>query len=184
MDNTDMQQMPNYWPAVITGALIGGIIVSLTSKAGVYITVSSEPTGSFINLTQGIGIIGCLIAAVGGYIANRKYATENELTYPIGKGALIGLFTGVVMAVFVTLIELLWAYVIDPSYLDTFLEWNRQNTDLMQIPESSKELIYAELDAADSPTATLKQFGYFVVAYGIVNVISGIIGAKLHASED
>lgn len=184
MDNTDMQQAPSFWSAVFTGATVGAIIAALTGIVGVYITMSSEPTGSFFNLTQILGIVGCLIASVGGYLANRKYAGDNELTYPIGKGALIGLYTGLMMAIIATLIGLLWQYVIDPSYLSNLLEWSRTNIDMMQIPDASKEAAYAQLDTAESPTAMLKQTGITAVIYSIVNVISGIIGAKLHASEE
>jgi hypothetical protein len=178
------QQMPSYWPAVLSGGAIGAVVVSMVTFAAGYIMLSSEPTGSPFNISSISGIFGCLIGAVAGVYANRMYAKDNELTYPIGKGALIGLWSGIALTVISSLISLLWVYVIDPGYAQASVEWQKMNADMMQIPAEQKEIMMQSFENPYSMKNILLGLGIGSVVFGIVNAISGIIGAKLFASED
>lgn len=71
----------------MVGALIIGLVMSVLGIISQYMTINSEPIGSSFTLAQGIGTFACLIGAIGGFIATRHYAKENEITFPIGKGA-------------------------------------------------------------------------------------------------
>ncbi len=181
--NTD-QKMPSYWPAVLTGGTIGAVVVSMTSFAAGYIMISSEPTGSPFNIASLGGILGCLLGAVAGVYANRMYAKDNELTYPIGKGALIGLWSGIALTIISSLISMLWVFVIDPGYSDASVEWQKMNMDMMQMPPEQKEAMMSTIENPYSMKNILLGLGIGSVVFGIVNAISGIIGAKLFASED
>ena len=184
MEANNEGQMPSYWKPVLTGGTIGAVIVSMTSFASGYIMLSNEPTGSLFNITSIAGLLGCLLGSVAGVYANRMYAKDNDLTYPIGKGALIGLFSGIALTFISSLISILWVYVIDPGYAESSVEWQKVNIDMMQVPAEQKELMMGGIENPYSMKNILLGLGIGSVVFGIVNAISGIIGAKLFASED
>ena len=178
------QTNPSYWNSVIIGSLVTGLVVTILSIIGGYMTISSEPTGSFFNSSQIFGTIGCLIGAVGGVIANWHYAKEFDVTFKIGKGALIGLLVGVGGTIVVVLLSQLWN-VIDPSYQQALVDWNIQNFDQMQqMPAEAKEQAIAGMENPNSPKNIAIFAGTTVIGLGILNVISGLIGAKIFASEE
>jgi hypothetical protein len=183
MENEQVQAMPSYWNSVIIASLITAIIVTAFSIIGGYMTIGTEASGSFFSSSQLFGTIGCLIGALGGVYANWHYAKENDVTYKIGKGALIGLLVGLGATIFTVILGQIWT-LIDPSYQDALIDWNRQNIQAMQIPDASKE---AALEGMKDPSS-LKNIAlqglYMFIGLGIVNVISGLIGAKVFASEE
>ncbi len=183
MDNEQVQEMPSYWNSVIIASLITAIIVTAFSIIGGYMTIGTEPSGSFFSSSQLFGAIGCLVGAVGGVFANWQYANENNLTYKIGKGALIGLLVGLVATIFTVILSQIWN-LIDPSFQQAIIDWNVQNIQAMQIPDEAKE---AALEGMKDPNSlkNIAMMGlYTFIGLGIINVISGLIGAKVFASEE
>lgn len=181
MENEQVQ--PSYWNSVILASLLTAIVVTAFSLIGGYMTLGSEPSGSFFNSAQLFGTIGCLIGAVGGLFANWHYVKENDITYKIGKGALIGLLVGAVATVFTVIISQIWN-LIDPSYQQALVDWNIQNFEAMQMPAEAKEQAIASMENPNSPQNIAIFAGTTFVGLGILNVISGLIGAKVFASEE
>ncbi|MEX0845722.1 MAG: DUF4199 family protein [Balneolaceae bacterium] len=181
MENEQVQ--PSYWNSVILASLVTAIIVTAFTLIGGYMTLGSEPSGSFFNSAQLFGTFGCLIGAVGGVLANWHYVKENNVTYKIGKGALIGLFVGLAATVFTVLLNQIWN-LIDPSFQQALVDWNIENLEAMQMPAEAKEQAIAGMENPNS----LKNIGLGAlmtfIALGILNVISGLIGAKIFASEE
>lgn len=182
MENEQVQ--PSYWNSVILASLITAIIVTAFGLIGGYMTLGSEPSGSFFNSAQLMSTIGCLAGAVGGVFANWHYVKESQVTYKIGKGALIGLFVALGATVLTILLSQIWN-VIDPSYQQALIDWNIQNFDAMaQMPEEAKQ---QAMEGFENPNS-LKNIGIQAastfVSLGILNVISGLIGAKVFASEE
>lgn len=180
----EQNSQPSYWPSVMIGALIIGLIMSVLGIVSQYMLISSEPTGSNFNLSQGIGTFACLLGALGGFIATRHYAKENEITFPIGKGALIGFMTGVVGVLISAVISLIWEYVIDPELAQAAYDWAVRNLDAQNLPAEQYEMALGFIPEPGSMTTLLWTVGGGIVMVGILNLISGIIGAKMFAAEE
>ena len=183
MENEQMQENPSYWNSVIIASLVAGIIVTAFALIGGYMTLGSEPSGSFFSSAQLFGTIGCLLGAVGGVLANWHYTKEYNVTYKIGKGALIGLFVGLGATIISVILGQIWN-VIDPSFQQALVDWNIQNFEAMQMPAEAREQAIAGMENPNSPSNIAMQAGFTFVGLGIMNVISGLVGAKIFASEE
>ncbi len=177
------QTQPSYWNSVILASLITAILVTPFSLIGGYMTLGSEPSGSFFSSAQLFSTIGCLVGALGGLFANWHYVKENDVTYKIGKGALLGLMVGLGATIFSVIISQIWN-VIDPGFQEALIEWNIQNLEAMQMPAEAREQAIAGFDDPNSLQNIGLQALFTFIGLGIVNVISGLIGAKVFASEE
>ena len=177
------QTQPSYWNSVILASLITAIVVTAFSLIGGYMTLGSEPSGSFFSSAQLFSTIGCLVGALGGLFANWHYVKENDVTYKIGKGALLGLMVGLGATIFYVIISQIWN-VIDPGFQEALIEWNIQNLEAMQMPAEAREQAIAGFDDPNSLQNIGLQALFTFIGLGIVNVISGLIGAKVFASEE
>jgi hypothetical protein len=177
------QTQPSYWNSVILASLITAIVVTAFSLIGGYMTLGSEPSGSFFSSAQLFSTIGCLVGALGGLFANWHYVKENDVTYKIGKGALLGLMVGLGATIFSVIISQIWN-VIDPGFQEALIEWNIQNLEAMQMPAEAREQAIAGFDDPNSLQNIGLQALFTFIGLGIVNVISGLIGAKVFASEE
>lgn len=182
MENNQVQ--PSYWNSVIIASLVTALIVTALSLIGGYMTIGSEPSGSMFSPMMLWGTIGCLVGgAIGGVLATWHYAKEYNATYKIGKGALIGLFVGVGTTIFSVIFGQLWN-LIDPSYTQAVMDWNIQNAEAMQVPEEAKQQMIDGMADPNSLKGILWGALSIFIGVGIVNVISGMIGAKVFASEE
>lgn len=178
---------PSFWKhATIAGFLVGliAMAIGLTSS---YMQAGAEPTGSIFNPAQLLGILICFLGAIGGFIANKQYAQEFNQKYAIGRGALIGLMTGLIGAVFATLLGLVWQ-IVDPDLLERVADAAIANTEMMDMPEDAKQSAIESTRSAfefqASPLGILAGFGIYCLILGIVNALSGMVGAKKYASEE
>lgn len=180
MDNEQVQtENPNYWPSVAIAGLATAVIYSGMGLLSGYLTIGGSATAG-----QVTGILTCLIGAVGGFIVNWHYANEYEITYKIGKGALLGFLTAVAAVVFGTLISLIWTNLIDPNLNQAL--YDAQLTTLEQ-QGMSQEQIDMAMSFSPKPGTTgylVAQVGMGLLGLGIFNAITGLIGAKIFASEE
>jgi hypothetical protein len=183
MENENAQENPSYWSSVIIASLVVGIVVTAFALIGGYMTLGTEATGSFFSSAQLWGTIGCLVGAIGGVIANWHYTKEYNVTYKIGKGALIGLFVGLGATIVAVILGQIWN-IIDPSYQQALVDWNIQNFEAMQMPAEAKEQAIAGMEDPNSLKNIGLQAVFTFVGLGIMNVISGLVGAKIFASEE
>tara|TARA_R110002096_G_scaffold425644_1_gene634438 strand:+ start:10472 stop:11035 length:564 start_codon:yes stop_codon:yes gene_type:complete len=187
MENEQVQ--PSYWSSVIIGALFTAIVIFIVSLVSGYMTISSEPTGAMFSPGQFIGILACLIGAFGGVLSTRHYAKTNDITFTIGTGALIGLFTGIIAAVISGVLSQLWQFV-DPSFVQNIIDATVANLDAMtSIPDDQKEKIIAgTVETIESQygslSGILKGTAISMATFGFLNALTGMIGAKIFASED
>jgi uncharacterized membrane protein len=183
MENEQIQENPSYWNSVIIASLIVGIVVIAFAIIGGYMTLGSEPSGSIFSSAQIFTIIGCLVGAIGGVFATWHYAKEYDITYKIGKGALIGLLVGLGATIVYVILGQIWN-IIDPGFQQALVDWNIQNIEAMQIPAEAKEQAIAGMENPNSVKNIGIQALFTFVGLGILNVISGLIGAKVFASEE
>jgi len=105
------------------------------------------------------------------------------VTYKIGKGALIGLFVGLGATIVAVILGQIWN-IIDPSYQQALVDWNIQNFEAMQMPAEAKEQAIAGMEDPNSLKNIGLQAVFTFVGLGVMNVISGLVGAKIFASEE
>lgn len=181
MENEQVQ--PSYWNSVLIASLITAILVTVLSLISGYMTINSEPSGAIFSPVQLFGLVSCLLGAIGGVIATWHYAKEYDVTFPIGKGALMGLLVGLFATIFSVILGYLWE-LIDPSYTEAMIEWQRANLNAMQMPEEARQSAMESMENPRSFSNVAVQAGVTFVGLAIVNVISGMIGAKIFASEE
>src|SRR5690606_9644912 len=106
MENEQVQ--PSYWNSVFIASAITALVVTIISLIGGYMTIGSEPSGTMFSTMQLTGILSCLIGAMGGLIATWHYAKEHNVTFTIGRGALLGLLVALVATIISVLLGQLW----------------------------------------------------------------------------
>jgi hypothetical protein len=90
---------------------------------------------------------------------------------------------GLGATIFSVIISQIWN-VIDPGFQEALIEWNIQNLEAMQMPAEAREQAIAGFDDPNSLQNIGLQALFTFIGLGIVNVISGLIGAKVFASEE
>ncbi len=185
MDNE--QTAPSYWNSVLIGALTVALITGGLGIILMYYVAGAEPSMTLM-VVSGLTLpLTCLFGLVGGVIATRHYAKTFDITFTIGQGALIGLLTGAVAAIFATVISQLWM-MIDPALMENFYENMIYSMEQIGMPQAQLN------DAIDNMEQTRAQqqslggiaLGVLInaIVLGIVNAITGMIGAKIFASEE
>ncbi len=175
-------EQKSYWNAAGQAGAIFGFIIFLISMIGSYSMIHAEPTGSFFSFYYIAAAIGCLVGIFGGVLGVKFYINEHGPELKIGKGAVIGLFTGLFMALVSVVLSLIWP-MIDGSYLENFQNAMIANIEANDmIPDAQKEEaidgMYAQMQNYFSPGNILQMLGMSAIMYGLLNVISGLLAAK------
>lgn len=172
----------SYWPSVILASVIFGLIAfALTIGAGYY-TINSEPTKSVLNPSTIVGVLTCLFTAFGGMLALWHYTRENVSSVTIGKGALIGLLTGIIIGLIsLILTNVIWP-LIDPAYTNKIIDATMRT---MQARGMTQEQLQKVSDMMHSGSL-LKSLGYVfnVVLFAILNMVTGMVGAKMFSKDN
>ncbi len=174
-DQFNKAQNPSYWVSVGTAALIFGIITFLIETFIGYAVISGSGGFVFSIIT---GAIVCLIGAFAGMLAVWHYANEYDITMKLGKGALIGFFTGAALVIISTVLMQVWL-LIDPDYTQQMVEATMARLETMDIPDE-------QLDAMGRAGSN-QSIGWGVLfeflIFGILNLLTGMLGVQLFAKE-
>lgn len=175
---------PSYWTSVGVASVIFGIVVFAIGLISTYITINSEPTGSMFSPVYLIGILSCLIGAFGGMVAIWHYVGEYDLNVKLGKGALIGFFTGVGIAVVSAVFGQIWN-LIDPDMTQKMIESTIANIEAMDLPEQQKQqIIDSTAESMEGQYSLGSQLLWGIPMFGILNLLTGMIGAKVFGKEE
>lgn len=178
------EEPPPYWTSVGIASVLFGIIAFVISLITVYTTINSEPTGSFFSPSQLIGLLGCLVGAFGGMVATWHYAKEYEVVIKLGKGALLGFLTGVGITVVSTLLSQLWL-LFDPDMTQKMIESTVANFEAMDLPDEQKQqMIDSTVESMRGQQNIGTQLLWGIPMYGILNLITGMIGAKVFGKDE
>lgn len=189
--NQVYNETPSYWTSIFIAAFVLGFIYFVVSLIGGYATINSEPTGSmFGSMGQTVaGIVGCLVAGFGGLLAVWHYCKSYEnVVVTLGKGALIGVYTGFVIVVIMTILSQVWD-LIDPSYTDKLMNSMIENYEAMEnLPEAQKQQIIdgvaSQFKDSNTLWGILKGMLFLAIPSCILNLITGMIGAKLFSKKE
>lgn len=181
---SEPNNLPSYWTSVTISGVIFGIIVFVLSLISTYAMINSEPSGSMFSPVQFLGILVCLIGGFGGMMATWHYANEHDVAIKLGKGALIGFLTGVVITVISIVFNQLWQ-VIDPDMTQKLIDSTIANLEAMDMADGQKQqIIDSTVESMRGQQSLSTQLLYGLPMYGILNAITGMIGAKLFGKKE
>jgi len=187
MEMNDETQEFSYWPSVGLASVLMGIVMFAISTITGYVQINSEPTGAIFQPAYFGYIFLCLIGAFTGMLAVWHFARESGQPFTLGKGALIGFLAGVGVVIISSVLGQLWN-LIDPNFKDQMMKSMIANVDAMSnIPEDARktqiDAIAQQFRESGSITGILKQMAYGIPFYGVLNLLTGLIGVKLFAKE-
>lgn len=186
-----MENKPSYIVPALTNALIIGAVLSAVSLFVTYSTIGNEPTGSMFNAMSFMQFGLCLIGAVAGVLTVKTYAKTVNESLTLGNGAVIGLVSGTFLAVVMALISWFWNMVIDPSMLDAMKDYMITNMELFlnnsgvtgDALDQALGGIEQGFEEQKTMVGMLKGLLYSIIGLGIVNLISGMITAKVTSKD-
>lgn len=169
--------MPSYWNAVITAGLITGTVLTVIQLITSYMTIAGSSVTGFT-------IIGCLIASIAGIISNWMYAKGYNLTYPIGKGALLGVFSGIITSIVTFCLSLFWTKFIDTGMNEAIIEATIKSLEDQGLTQEEIDMAQSFIPDPNSLVGLIISFASALAMYIFINLISGIISAKIFAKEE
>ncbi|MEX0684959.1 MAG: DUF4199 domain-containing protein [Balneolales bacterium] len=178
----------SYWNAVTLTGIIFGLIVFVLNIIGGYATIGAEPSGGWVGPSMFTGLFSCLLAAFGGMVAVRIHLKQNpQPPLQLGRGAMIGLATGIVIAFVSTVLGLIWN-IIDPSFSQNLIEASIANIEAMNIPEDQKQemidSVAAQMQQMYSVGGLVMAFVLSSLLYGILNMLTGMLGVKFYSPNE
>ena len=132
----------------------------------------------------GMPIIGFLIASSAGIISNWMYAKGYDLTYPIGKGALLGVFSGIITSIVTFSLSLFWTKVIDTGMNEAIIEATLKSFEDQGLSQEEIDMAQSFIPDPNSLVGLIITFLSALAMYVVINLISGIISAKIFAKEE
>lgn len=170
-----------YWSSVmLVGAAFAAIGFLLGLMFG-YMQIASEPTGSIFTPLMLGGVVVCLATCVGGLVAVWHMTRTVTPNLRLGRGALIGFFTGAVIVIVSTVLNQLWL-TIDPDYTEKLLESIIANVEMMDLPQSAREDMIDQMAAGVQQTSIFQQLFYGIPVTGLLNLLTGMLGVRLFAA--
>lgn len=181
------QNNPFLSSAIIVGAIFAIITYTITIVFS-YQMIGSEPTGSMMSPMVYMSFLSCLVGLFAGFFAVRHHVKEYNAPLKPGRGAVIGLTTGVMVTLFSTIFGLVWL-LIDPNFTDNLTAaMIAQLESVPNMPEAALQDmidgIYTESERAKTVFGQLRTFAIGGVVMGALNAITGIIGVKVFAPAD
>lgn len=176
-------EKPSYWNSVALAGVIFGIIIFVLSLIGGYATINAEPDGSLVSPIMWIGVLSCLVGAFGGMLAVWNYTGNYNISVTLGRGALVGFLTGVAITIVSVVLNELWTFV-DPDMTQQIVDSTIANIEASDLPEQQKQQVI-DLTAGSRQGESIGiQLLSGIPLYGILNLITGMIGAKVFDKSD
>lgn len=182
-DQSKQKNHPSYWVSVLIGGFTSSVLVTIVGFISVYIFINTEPSGTLFGPQAWLRLSGMVLGAVGGFIAIRHYVQNHNSVINWRKGALIGLYVGVFAGILATILTVLWLQV-DMTLLNELKDATVANIKMMNpketnIPEAI-EMNVNQIESMKTFTGNLIGAGIYSVILGVLNAISGLIGAKIY----
>jgi len=184
-DNSEVDRtISDFWPSIALVGSIFGVIIFAIGLAFGYMQIQSEPSGAIISPMMFSGVVVCLVVAFAGIMAIWHYTREVTPYVKLGQGALIGFLTGAVLIVISTILNELW-HIIDPEYSQKIIESTIAGLEAMDLPADTKNtMIDATAESLRSQQSIFSQILYGIPMYGILNLITGLIGVKIFGKKE
>jgi len=180
------QANESYMPFAFRFAMIFAIFSFVANLAVAYTVISMEPSMMMMFIPSIGGAVICLAAAVAGLLVVRGYIKATDLRVPVGKGAVIGLVTGVLIALISGVLGILWDFV-DPNMTKNMMNSMMGAIDtLPEMNEAARQQAVDQMMANDPTQWSVRLMGLGVgtIGFGIMNLITGMIGAAIFSKKD
>jgi len=175
---------PPYWTSVGVASVIFGIVVFAIGLITAYITINAEPTGSLFSPASLIGLLNCLVGAFGGLVAVWHYTKEYDIGIKLGKGALVGFLAGVGIVAVSAIFGQIWD-LIDPDMTQKMIDSTVANIEAMDMPDQQKQqIIDSTVESMQSQYSLGSQLLWGIPIFGVLNLLTGMIGAKVFGKEE
>jgi ABC-type transport system involved in multi-copper enzyme maturation permease subunit len=182
-----MEQPNNsYMPIAVRFSVIFGLITFLGGLVMGYMVMSMEPSPMVMIVPSVMGIGICLIAAIAGLLVVRNFIKTTGENVAVGRGAVIGLVTGVLIGVIGSVLSLIWELV-DPNFAQNMMNAMVGAVDTMsQLDQAGRDQMIDQMMANDPTNLTtrLTNFGMNIIFMAIANVITGMIGAAIFSKKE
>jgi len=187
-----MEQKPSFIMPAITNALLVGVGLTVISLVITYSTIGSEPSGSMFGPLTFMQFGICLLGSIAAILTVNGYAKMDGVELTIGNGAVIGLITGLFLAIVTTILSYVWNNMIDPSLMDSMKNYMVKNMELFfeksgAMSGDAVDQVLGDMEKGFDEQKTmmgiLKGFGYSIIGLGVVNLISGMTTAKITAKD-
>jgi uncharacterized protein YqgC (DUF456 family) len=174
----------------LSSALIMGIIFALvTSVVSTYMTyniITAEPSMTTMILVSVVSLVSCLVGMFAGMFAVRHHVKQFNASMKMGRGAVIGVTTGVFVALFITIISLIWTNIIDPSFTDKLTEAMVTGMESMGAGgemDATIDGIYEQFEKQKTVAGQLQGFAINAAVLGALNALTGLLGVKFFAPK-
>lgn len=182
--SSDKLTLSDYLPSA---GLVGAIFSVISFAVGLaigYQQIGSEPTGSLLSPTMMGGVIICLITCVAGALAVWHFTKEVTPFIKLGQGAALGFMTGAVIVILTAVFNEIWHFI-DPDYTEKLVEATIANIEAMDLPSGQKEqMIDGMAESVRAQQSFASQVLWGIPMYGILNLISAMIGVKIFAKKE
>lgn len=177
-----MEAQKNFVKSVAVAAVLIGLISTAIFIYNGYAIMDKEPTGSMVPPGTVLNLVVCLVGTFTGLLAVKLQAAE-EPVMTLGRGAVIGVATGVTLAVSMTAGSMFWE-VVDPEFSKNFMEAMRRFYEAMpNMPEDALEKMVDGMEEQFTLVGRLKGLGFSALLNGLLNALTGLLGAKLFTSR-
>lgn len=181
-------EQPSYWTSISIASVLFGIFTFVISLITTYTMINAEPSGAILSTSRVVGMLGwlfgCLVGAMGGLLAVWHFAKEYDVPVKLGKGALIGFLTGIGMAVVTVILGQTW-HLFDPDMTQKLIDSTIANLEAMDMPADQKQqIIDSTAQSIRGNQGIGSQLMWGIPLYGILNLLTGMIGAKVFGKEE
>lgn len=184
----EVEETPGYWNSVGIASLVFGFAYTILATWGGYMSISAEPSGSMFGGPQSLmSGFACLLAAFGGLVAIWHYNRETGVRMKLGRGALIGFYTGIGITLIATLLSQIW-YMVDPTFIEELMNTTIANYEAMEgVSEDMRQNLidstYSQFQDMNTLWGMVKFFFLSGIMFGILNCLTGLLGVALFARE-
>jgi hypothetical protein len=180
------QANESYMPFALRFAMIFAIIAFVGNLVVAYTVTSMQPSMMMMFIPSIASVVLCLVAAVAGLLVVRGYIKATDLRVPVGKGAVMGLVTGVLIAIISGVLGILWDFV-DPNMTKNMMSSMMGAIDsIPEMNEAARQQAMDQMMANDPSKWSVRLMGLGIgtVMFGIINLISGMIGAAIFSKKE
>ena len=173
-------------PYILRFSVIFALVISVISTGLSYYMISMEPSMTVFIIPSAIFLSLCILGGLASLFVVRSYVKDTEAMVKVGQGAVIGLITGVIIALTSGLIGILWTFI-DPTLGERVVEATMNAIDTMGEMDSSQRDAMVDQMMANDPTklsTQLMSMGVNSAVLGIVNMITGMIGASIFSKKE
>lgn len=182
-------EKPSYLPYAIQISAVFAVVMTIVTYASMYQFIGQPPSGKLFSIAQLVPLFSCLVAGFGGMLVVRNHAKITDLPMKAGQGAVMGLVTGAIMTAFLVVIGQLWTQLIDPTLMQRYAEATIANFEAIpNLPQASLDTMvdaaYQQSQAATTFMGIVKSSLQSLLALGVINLITGIIGVSIFAKKE